>query len=155
MTADFCGLSLDETQGLAVTPGDPRLSKRQQDDLILQFMYWQDAGARPLPLNLGQKYPGKGWRNPQSPTVDVFSDLVRGNQTHGIGVPLSESDVVIDIEGRARSMLSAVEADARQTDRALLRRAVEGLTEETPTGGLHSQARPSVLCDNDSEGGVA
>jgi hypothetical protein len=104
---------------------------------------------------LGQKYPGKGWRNPQSPTVDVFSDLVRGNQTHGIGVPLSESDVVIDIEGRARSMLSAVEADARQTDRALLRRAVEGLTEETPTGGLHSQARPSVLCDNDSEGGVA
>jgi len=115
-------------------------------------MFWQDVGARPLPLLLGQKFPGKGWRQNPSPTVDEFSDLVRNNKTHGIGLPPSKSEVVIDIEGRARDLLPLVtEAAARSGDLPLLRRVVAGLTEETPTGGLHIHVR---LLDGHSRGQI-
>jgi hypothetical protein len=141
MLAEFCGVTIEDVYGQPASPGEARLSKREQDALILQFAYWQDSGARPLPLLLGGKFPGLGWRQDPSPTVDIFSDLVRNNETHGISVPLSESDAVIDIEGRARRMLPAVEAAAEPGDLALLRRVVDGLTEETPSGGLHIHLR--------------
>jgi len=144
MQTEFGGLTLGDPDSQSTSPQESQLSRVQQDDLICQFMYWQDAGARPLPLVLGQKHPGDGWRNRPTPTVEVFADLVRSNQTHGIGVPLGESDVVIDIEGRARNMLPTVEAAARPGDLSLLRRAVGGLTEATPSGGLHIHLR---LCD--------
>jgi hypothetical protein len=113
-------------------------SRDFEDDLIREHMFWQDAGASPLPLVLGQKQPGDGWRERSSPTVDEFSDLVRRGRTQGIGVPLQKKDVVIDIEGRARDVLSMVlDAAERAGAMPLLERAVRGLTEETPTTGLH------------------
>lgn len=117
----------------------PSSSSRDfEDDLIREYMFWQDAGANPLPLVLGQKHPGDGWRERSSPTVDEFSDLVRRGRTQGIGVPLRENDVVIDIEERARDVLSMVlEAAQRAGAMSLLERAVRGLTEESPTIGLH------------------
>jgi len=142
MAIEFCGLALAEPQGVDAGLRERRLSKSEQDQLIQEFMFWQDAGARPLPLVLGQKFPGPGWREAFSPPVDIFSELVRNNETHGIGVPLDEADVVIDVEGRARGLLPLVmEAAARSGDLPLLRRIVDGLTEETPTGGLHIHVR--------------
>jgi hypothetical protein len=142
MPARFCGVMLEEVHERPASPSEPRLSKQDEDALILQFMYWQDAGARPLPLVLGEKHPGEGWRTRTSPTVEVFADLVRANQTHGIGVPLTETDVVIDIEGRARPYLPKVmEAASHSDNMPLLFRVVNGLTEETPTGGLHIHLR--------------
>jgi putative DNA primase/helicase len=135
---DFCGLHL--WPSVVATEGcrHERLTESQQGALILEYMYLQDAGATPLPLVLGQKHPGDGWRGRSSPTVDEFSDLVRSGRTQGIGVPLRENDVVIDIEGRARDALSMVLKAAERADAMpLLERAVRGLTEETPTGGLH------------------
>jgi hypothetical protein len=142
MAVDFCGLQLPETASVGEARLERLLPREQQDELIREFMFWQDVGARPLPLVLGGKFPGPGWRQASSPTVDQFIDLVRNNETHGIGVPLDESDVVIDIEGRARHLLPLVmEAASRSGDLPLLRRVVAGLTEETPTGGLHIHAR--------------
>ncbi len=152
MDIEFCGLALAEPQGIDPGLRERRLSKSEQDQLIQEFMFWQDVGARPLQLLLGKKYPGKGWRQKSSPTVDEFSDLVRNDKTHGIGVPLAEADVIIDIEGRARDLLPLVtEAAARSGDLPLLRRVVAGLTEETPTGGLHIHVR---LLDGHSRGQV-
>lgn len=161
MTITFCGLALAKIKD--GSSGDPvrELPKPQQDDLIRDFMFWQDAGLRPLPLVLGKKFPGEGWRHAESPTVDVFGEQVRDHQTHGIGVPLGESDVVIDVEGRFRHTLPEVmEAAARSGDLPLLQRVVAGLTEETPTGGLHiharlldGQSRREVLARRPRDGG--
>ena len=135
---DFCGLHLGPSAVATDACRNERLTESQQGALILEFMYLQDADANPLPLVLGQKHPGDGWRERSSPTVDEFSDLVRSGRTQGIGVPLRENDVVIDIEGRARNALSMVlTAAERAGAMPLLARAVRGLTEETPTGGLH------------------
>lgn len=142
MTVEFCGLHLSETASGGDARPERLLVREQQDELIREFMFWQDVGARPLPLLLGKKFPGPGWRQASSPQVDIFSELVRNDETHGIGVPLDESDVVIDIEGRARGLLPlVVEAASQSGDLPLLRRVVAGLTEETPTGGLHIHAR--------------
>ena len=135
---DFCGLHLGSSAVATDACRNERLTESEQCDLILEFMYLQDAGASPLPLVLGQKHPGDGWRGRTSPTVDEFSDLVRRGRTQGIGVPLQKNDVVIDIEGRARDVLSMVlDAAERAGAMPLLERAVRGLTEETPTTGLH------------------
>ena len=142
MAVEFCGLHLSETASGGDARPERLLVREQQDELIREFMFWQDVGARPLPLVLGRKFPGFGWRQASSPQVDIFSELVRNDETHGIGVPLDESDVVIDIEGRARGLLPlVVEAASQSGDLPLLRRVVAGLTEETPTGGLHIHAR--------------
>ena len=135
---DFCGLSLDPLVLTAEACPGGRLTERQQSDLIRQCMHWEDAGFSPLPLLLREKHPGEGWRQRISPTVEQFCDMVRAHKTQGIGVPLRENDVVIDMEGRARPLIPLlIKAAARLEALPLLERAVHGLTEETPSGGLH------------------
>ncbi len=135
----FCGLRLAPLAVDAKASLSERLDERHQGDLIRDLMYWQDAGFSPLPLVLGQKHPGAGWPERTSPTVDQFSDMVRAHRTQGIGVPLRENDVVIDIEGRARPLLPlVVEAASQLGVLPLLERVVNGLTEETPSLGLHT-----------------
>jgi hypothetical protein len=136
--SDFCGIALPESPVQAQPQETGLLTPSQQSELILKFMKWQDAGATPLPLLYRQKHPGEGWRQRVSPSAEEFSDLVRSQQAQGIGVPLRESDVVIDIEGRARGKLPlVVEAAELSGLLPLLERAFQGLTEETPSGGLH------------------
>ena len=149
----------------SLPPAEPpktALTHEQQDDLMREFMFWHDADFIAAPLKRGGgKWPalpgcgtqrvdgsfGYGWarlRDGEAPplTDQQFFDLVRGNQTHGIGILLNSDLEMVELEGRGRPLLRELAAAAeRLGESELLEEMVQGLTEESPSGGLHFHLR--------------